>query len=584
MQLDGQLTAGGKGALKVTGALVSGGGEVNVLGTGSLILHKGQLNISGAISIAAGGVLSTTAGDVTGVNSHNVLAGDALSASEIDDDDVINAVDNSTLNISGTLFGTGGVDLQSTSASTKLEVFGSGLTLDNMGIILLSNSASNAIVSNGTGVQLSDNVATIEGAGVIGDTWLKLDESAGAVINADDSAGLTIVGDTAAVAAKTESANYFAGIVETTGAGGLTLEGGTLANAGILEARGTGALTLSDEQLDTGGGVVETVGSGAIVLDQNSGISNQAYLSVSSAGSVTTTAGDASDQIMGTTFDSGAVDVVAGSTLIADGQWAGAGSINIEGGSAAATLEIAAGQEWQLTGKGALDLQGSDGSVVSAGAGTVLENSGDTISGSGVIGDANMTIDNTANGKIDATGSTGLTLNSTPYNSGTNSSYIYNTGTLQSNSAGGLTIEQAIYSPGKMIADAGAAIIAEGAVSGNGTVTLNGTGSVQYDAANSNDVYFGAGGAGTLILEDSAGFNGAMWGFAADDTIDLGDFAYNPGGTTISTTQGGFGPYDGSLVLTNGTSNSSPLYFEGDYTAANLEKSWTCLAVVERWE
>ena len=107
---------------------------------------------------------------------------------------------------------------------------------------------------------------------------------------------------------------------------------------------------------------------------------------------------------------------------------------------------------------------------------------------------------------------------------------------------------------------------------------------MQYDAANSNDVYFGAGGAGTLILEDSAGFNGAMWGFAADDTIDLGDFAYNPGGTTISTTQGGFGPYDGSLVLTNGTSNSSPLYFEGDYTAANLEKSWTCLAVVERWE
>ena len=78
-------------------------------------------------------------------------------------------------------------------------------------------------------------------------------------IIANDSVGLIIAGDTAGVAAGKKSENYNAGTMETTGVGGLTLEGGTLNNAGFLMASGTGALTLNNAQIDNGDGVAQSL-------------------------------------------------------------------------------------------------------------------------------------------------------------------------------------------------------------------------------------------------------------------------------------------------------------------------------------
>ena len=91
------------------------------------------------------------------------------------------------------------------------------------------------------------------GAGTIGDGWLRVFNPTIGVIDADDSKGLTILCDSAAVSAMSESANFNAGTIETTGAGGLTITG-ALTNSGVLAADGSGALTLTGTTLSNGGG------------------------------------------------------------------------------------------------------------------------------------------------------------------------------------------------------------------------------------------------------------------------------------------------------------------------------------------
>ena len=73
--------------------------------------------------------------------------------------------------------------------------------MDHRDAVELSDNAKNSITSNGSAVELSDKTETIEGAGTIGDNWLKLYVSPSGKIIANDSVGLIIAGDTAGVAA-----------------------------------------------------------------------------------------------------------------------------------------------------------------------------------------------------------------------------------------------------------------------------------------------------------------------------------------------------------------------------------------------
>ena len=96
--------------------------------------------------------------------------------------------------------------LNGSTGPTKLEIYGSGASLDG-GSVLLSNSAQNSIVSDGAGTQLS-NYSIIRGSGTIGDGFLRLYNSPVGRINANQAVGLTIVADAAAVAAGAENVNY----------------------------------------------------------------------------------------------------------------------------------------------------------------------------------------------------------------------------------------------------------------------------------------------------------------------------------------------------------------------------------------
>jgi hypothetical protein len=565
--LDGSLTAAGTGPLTLVNALVRGGGVASVAAKAALVLNNSQLTMAGTISVASGGVIKTTTGNTTGVGSSNALVGDALQDGEIEDAGTIYVLNNSTLNLNATVYNTGAISLLGASGPTKLEMFGTGATVWNSGGITLSNSTDNELVSNGAGTAIAINTK-LSGAGVIGDGWLRLVNHLGGTINASASSSLTVVADASAVANGSEKENYNDGTMENTGSGGMIFSGGTFTNAGYLVEDGAGALTLKGLDIDTGGGIVRDV-AGTIVLQGNSQITNQAYVSIAAGTTLTTSAGDIDDAVYSNVLNSGAVNVVAGSTLGAEGHWTNGGSVNIGSSAAGATLAVEAGNSLQLLGAGTVNMLNASDKIVSAGAGALLQDRGNDITGGGVIGDANMEVEIAAGAKIDATLASGLVLNAEAQSSG-GGVFLYNAGVLQSDSAVGLTLDAAIDNPGQMIADSGGKIFADDAVYGAGVTTINGTGSAEFHGEVDNDIHYGAVAGGDLILDSSHLFTGRIWNMIAGDTVDLRDFAYVAGSTKVDASTSAFGPLDGTLYVTNGTTDSTPLYLQGDFTPAYL--------------
>ncbi len=73
---------------------------------------------------------------------------------------------------------------------------------------------------------------------------------------------------------------------------------------------------------------------------------------------------------------------------------------------------------------------------------------------------------------------------------------------------------------------------------------------------------------GVLALDVSAAFSGSVSGFAAGDSIDLGDVAYGSGlAAEYVANDAGTG---GTLTLSDGT-NSSTIAMVGQYTAAGAQ-------------
>ena len=180
----------------------------------------------------------------------------------------------------------------------------------------------------------------IRGAGTIGDVLLRLFNSAVGRINANQTLGLTIVGDAAAVTAGTESSNYNAGFVATTGSGGLTIDG-AFGNAGTLEALGTGALTINGEHLagggiNSGGGTVEAFAGSSIVLENNAEVTSQTYVSIAAGATMTTTSGDTGDVVTSDLINNGTFDVAAKSTVTVDDSWENFGAVNLNGSASGA--------------------------------------------------------------------------------------------------------------------------------------------------------------------------------------------------------------------------------------------------------
>jgi len=529
--------------------------------------------------------LTTSSGDTLGLlaSSGDSFTGADVLTADVNNYGTISVADGSTLNLHAAVINssTGTLALNGSTGPTKLEIYGGskGGAAVSGGLILLSNSAQNSIISDGAGTQFS-NASIIRGAGTIGDGWLRLYNSPVGRINANQAVGLTIVADAAAVTAGTENTNYNAGTVATTGAGGLTIDG-AFNNAGILEALGTGALTIDGQHLATnpgvygGGGIVEVFAGSSIVLKNNAEVTSQAYISISAGGLMKTTSGDTADTVEDNLISSGAFNVAANSTAIFEGTWQNSGAVNLNGSAAgAAQIEIEAGNNWTLLDAGTVTLNGFNDSIISQGAGTELRNRGNTIQGAGTIGDTNMTIENdygsTINAMVEGSSKT-LTLDATAYDPSTQTTFINNGGTVEASSGATLDIDSAMYNSQYLIANAGSTVDAQDAVFGPGLSIIRGNGSMEFGAEADNDVRYAQGSGGQLILDDSAQFFGNIYQMTVGDSVDLRDFAFtNPSAMKVGG-DSGFGTLDGALQITNGTSLSSNLYLEGNYQSA----AWT---------
>jgi len=548
---DGQLLASGTGALTIEGGSdVTGGGNAEAKVKGSkIVLNDGTLSIGGVISTVVGSSITTVSGN-TGAKA------DTFSGSDIQNAGSIVVAANSTMEVNFTLYNTGTMALDGAAgAAAELEVFSTGATFDGTGSLILSNNANNSIVSEGADTQLT-NRSTILGAGTIGDAFLRFVNRVGALVNANGSVGLKIVGDTDLTH---EDSAFNAGVVKTTGAGGLTITN-VFENAGILDAVGAGALTLDDATLDSGGGTLETTASGAKIILDGSAVTD-GNASIAKGSTLLTTAGT-TDALDIDTVNSGAIDVSNGSTLLAGGHWSNTGSVILEGTTANTILGVDG--DIRLVGSGIIDLTSAKDSIASNGSAAQLRNDANKIEGVGKIGDANLTLQNEANGIINANATGGLTID-------TGSNQVYNAGLLESTNTGGLTVAGALLNDGVLSASKGHLDVT-GGLDGFGIISISGAGEVELGSFGYQDVHFAAGAKGELTLDHSSksgdSFSGILYGFAAGDSLDLKDIAFAGAHFTY-----GHNLDEGTLKVTSGSVSTSIYFGDSALTQSSFHLS-----------
>jgi len=213
-----------------------------------------------------------------------------------------------------------------------------------------------------------------------------------------------------------------------------------------------------------------------------------------------------------------------------------------------------------LDGGGQILLSDDSGNIISGTSANVgLNNADNTIAGAGQLG--NGQLDFTNAGKVDATGSHALNID-------TGSNVIHNSGVLEASGTGGLTIASNLDNSGLLWANA-ANLTAHGTVSGNGTAIIDGRGVLDFEAASSTNVVFGAASNGTLSLGDAFHFSGTISGLNDFDAIELTNF--NASSATISYAQNA-ADTGGTLTISTGA-EVARLILIGEYAADSFKFS-----------
>jgi hypothetical protein len=581
-----------------------------------VVASNNDATVSG-VSTAKTATLDIVSGDfnsifgtLAGVNAGNILA-----------------EDGAKLEFGGIINNSGAISLKGASKDTDL-VINSDLTLLGGGKIILTDSAHNALLSGGSELTLTNADNTISGAGSIDqNSGLSIVNQAKGVINATSATNaLTIAGSDTLINAGILEATATGGLdieessitninlIQAVGNGvaaaAVHLHGGEITNTGgTLFANGTNAHIDLDGVTLTGG-TFKTAGANAainITSDSSiSGVTNTGTLNIKDHVKLTVTGSVLNNTTTGVI---NIIDVIPTVLVIgSDLTLQGGGKVNLTG-----------------VGRSEIDSNGVDA--------VTLTNADNTIAGVGAIGDDHMTfvnavkgivnandagggtlvidtfsftnsglveatghgvlefdsdITNTAAGKL-AAAAAGAHINlddagvhggivSTVFGSFFDSSggsstvdttsAVSNAGRLGAE-AGDLTITHGVTNNGTLDANNGHVLSIAGIVTGAGTATVEGNGSI-LDlgvAASIKTITFGSGNS-TLALETSTNaankFAGTIAGFAVGDDIELGHFT---SAATLSV-QNFASASGGSLTINEGT-NHLTLTFSGDYTVAS---------------
>jgi large repetitive protein len=229
------------------------------------------------------------------------------------------------------------------------------------------------------------------------------------------------------------------------------------------------------------------------------------------------------------------------------------GTISNTGTIAVSNIVVGAGGA-TLAGSGSFTFSDSTANTVTGtGTSTTMTNQ-NTISGAGTIGGDGLLLTN--QGVIDATGTNPLIID-------TGASAVTNSGTLEATNNGELFVASNVTNTGHLIANNGTDIFA-GAVSGTGTATVQGAGSIEFGSTTTSNITFAAGADGTVTFDAASTLTGklSVTGFTLGDTIDLADINFSGGGPTLAFSKG-------VLTVSDGT-HTAKLNMVGNFTLASF--------------
>jgi hypothetical protein len=543
----GTIAIDGTATLKLNDATITGG-TINdysqALATGSIV--AGDIDITGPSTISNAGL---NHGDVkveggqTLTLDNDTVTGTSFTASgailQIDGGTTLKldgvSITGGTINDYSQAAATGSIvagDIDITGPSAisdaslnhgdvKIES-GQTLTLDNDTVTGTSFTASGAIIQIDGGTTLKLDGVSIDG-GTIND--YSQASATGSIVAGDiDITGPSAISDA--------SLNH--GDVKIESGQTLTLDNDTVtgtsftASGAILQI--DGGTTLKLDGVSISGGTINdysqasatgSIVAGDIDITGPSTISdaslNHGDVKVQSGQTLTLD----NDTVTGTSFTaSGAIiQIDGGTTLKLDGVSISGGTIN-DYSQAAATGSIVAGD---------IDITGS----------STIHNASINHGDITIESDQKLTLDSSTitastlgnSGTLDSTGTSAI-----------NQAGITNSGLIEATS-GVLTIDAATtFDNNSTISAAGGTLIVDDDVSGSGSATISGGGTLEFGGADSQTVTFN--GAGTLQLDAGSNFTGTVDGFVAGDVIDLAN--------TVATTV----VFDGSTLVVNGVQTS----------------------------
>ncbi|MBA3810721.1 MAG: hypothetical protein H0X27_03570 [Caulobacteraceae bacterium] len=448
-------------------------GAYTVTASAGETVRRLQIAANATLSIT-GGAFTAEAGTGAGANAGAILIGEGARLV------VGRALDNSGL-----------ITLDTGGGVAEL-LFNDDTTLSGGGHIDLGDGRANLLTGTSGNVVLTNVDNTLFGSGRLGSGRLTLLNRSRGVIDAR--------GDQALILNTSGRVLYNDGLIEGTGAGGLTIKNTVVFNGypvsdGVILAADGSKVRLRGAAIF--GGTLESTGSGKIVTGR-AGVSRGFH-----------------NELDGRTYavhNQAGLLVADHTSLAIQGEIHNTGRITLGARGHFADLIVNTSNA-TLTGGGSVRLRGDAGDrFYGAAATATLTNVDNRIGGGGLLGHGVLTLVNQAGGVIVAGGASALIID-------TGTRTLVNAGIIKATGPGGGLITSAVDNTGTLKA-AGGDLTVMGAVTGNGSATIRGA-TLAFGSNFTETVGF-TGATGVLELARSQSYAGKIKGFSLTGGTSLG--------------------------------------------------------------